>query len=227
MNLRLREQVIKLRIENNFSYSEIQKKLGVPKSTLSYWLRGFPLSEERIRELYRQGWKKSEASRERFRATMRRKRELKNQEVYNKYKKRFAKFQRDTFFVAGLMLYLGEGDKRRYERINLANTNPRIVKFFIKWMVKFLDVEKEEVRAQLHLHEGMDVKLEKRFWQNELGFSEMQFYKTQIRKLRKGSYSYKESCEHGTCGIYIMGVERKRELMMAIQAFIDRYLKII
>lgn len=70
MNSQLREQTIKLRIEKYLSYGEIRKRLGVPKSTLSYWLREFPLSEERILALRRQGWKKGEASRERFRASM-------------------------------------------------------------------------------------------------------------------------------------------------------------
>lgn len=45
-----------------------------------------------------------------------------------------------------------------------------------------------------------------------------------VGALIKGSYSYKESSRHGTCGIYIINTEKKRELMMAIQAFTDRYL---
>ena len=73
MNSQLREEVIKLRTKENLSYAEIRKRLDVPKSTLSYWLREFPLSEERILALRRQGWKKGEASRERFRNTMKRK----------------------------------------------------------------------------------------------------------------------------------------------------------
>ena len=55
MDSQLREQAINLRIKENLSYTQIRKRLGVPKSTLSYWLRGFPLSEERILELRRQG----------------------------------------------------------------------------------------------------------------------------------------------------------------------------
>jgi len=59
MNSQLREQVINLRIKEELSYAEIRKRLGVPKSTLSYWLRGFPLSEERIKELREKGWKQA------------------------------------------------------------------------------------------------------------------------------------------------------------------------
>jgi len=166
-----------------------------------------------------------EAKIERFRATMRRKRELKDREIYNKYQKRFNKLSKKTLFVAGLMLYLGEGDKRRYERIVLANTDPKIIKFFIKWITDFLGVTKENIKVQLHLHKNMDIEKETMFWKNELGLPETHFYKPAIREPKKGSYTYKESSRHGTCGIYILGVEKKREVMMAIQAFLDKYMR--
>jgi len=51
MNSQLRQQVITLRTKEELSYAEIRKRLGVPKSTLSYWLREFPLSKEKIKEL--------------------------------------------------------------------------------------------------------------------------------------------------------------------------------
>ncbi len=224
MNSQLRERAVKLRLEQGLSYGEIKKRLGVAKSTLSYWLREFPLKEERISELCRYGWKKSELSREKFRITMRKKRELRNRNIYDNYRKKFAKISKDSFFTAGLMLYLGEGDKRRYERINLVNTDPETIKFFIKWLIDFLKIKREEIKVQLYLHDDMDIRREEKFWREELKISNAQFYKTQVRKSRKGSYSYKESSNHGTCGIYIMGVEKKRELMMAIQALIDTFL---
>jgi len=224
MNSQLREQAIKLRVEKQLSYTEIRKRLGVPKSTLSYWLREFPLSKKRILELRRRGWKKAEAKIERFRATMRKKRELKDREIYNKYRKRFKKLSRNALFVAGLILYLGEGNKRAYTEIALANTDHKIIKFFIRWLNEFLKIPKEEMKAGLHLYENMDIEKEKEFWKNELGFQENQFYKPSIRKLKKASFSYKEPSRHGTCALYVSGVERKRELMMAIKAFLDYYI---
>lgn len=201
MNSQLREQVVKLRTKKNLSYSEIRKRLGVPKSTLSYWLREFPLSEKRILELRRQGWKKGKAARERFRETMRKKKEIKYQEVYRKQQRKLANLSKDSFFVAGLMIYLGEGDKRNKYRILLANTDPWIVKFFTKWLNDFLDISREKIKVQLHLYEDMDLKQEMEFWINELGFKKTQFYKPSIRKLQKASFSYKESYRHGTCSI--------------------------
>ena len=225
MNSQLREKAVQLRLEKELSYGEIRKRLDVPKSTLSYWLREFPLTEEKILELRRKGWKKAEVKIERFRAAMRKKKEFKDREVYNKYLKRLARISEDAFFVAGLMLYLGEGGKANYTQISLANTDPKIINFFIKWIIDFLGVTKEEIKAELHLYENMDIEKEKKFWQNELGFQKNQFYKPEIRKLQKASFSYKESYRHGTCSIYVMGVEKKREIMMAIQAFIDKYME--
>lgn len=223
MNSQLRKYAVKLRIEENLSYSEIRKRLNVPKSTLSGWLRDFPLTEERILELRRQGWEKGEASRERFRNTMREKQELKSQEIYRQQQKRMIKLSRDAFFTAGLMLYLGEGDKRNYSRISLINTDPSILNFFIKWMSDFLGINKEKIKVQLHLYENMDIDREKRFWRDILKLQESQFYKPSIRTLQKASFSYKESYRHGTCALNVPGVEKKRELAMAIYAFIDRY----
>lgn len=226
MNSQLREQAITLRLNEELSYAEIGNRLKVPKSTLSYWLREFPFTEEKIKELQRKGWKKSEASRERFRITMRRKKEQKNHEIYKKYQERFIDLPTIAFFVAGLTLYLCEGNKKDYTKLDLANTDPKIIKFFIQWMAKFLDVPKEKIKVTLHLYENMDIEREKGFWRNELGIQETQFYKPSIRKLKKSSFSYPEPYRHGTCSLYVGGVEKKREVMMAIQALFDNVEKL-
>ncbi len=225
MNAQLREQALNFRIKEELSYGEIKKRLGVPKSTLSYWLREMPLSEEKILELRRKGWRAGEASRERFRATMRQKRESAARKIYEQQRKRLSGLSRDTFFVAGLMLYLGEGEKTTNSRICLVNTDPRIIKFFIKWMIEFLRIDKDALRSQLQLYENMDLEAEKIFWQTMTGFSPSQFYKPYIHKLRPASFSYKESHRHGTCGIFYSNVQKKTELMMAIRAFLDLYME--
>lgn len=222
MKSELRERAIKLRIEEELSFGEIKERLGVSKSTLSYWLREFPLNEEKILELRRRGWKSGEASRERFRETMRQKREQKAQLVYEEQSKKLNKLSSDAFFTAGLMLYAAEGDKKNAERICLANTDPEIIKFFIRWMERFLYIGKEALKVQLHLYENMDVEAETGFWRTSLGWSKEQFYKPSIRKLRKASFSYRESYRHGTCSLYLLGTEKKLEIAMAIRAFFEK-----
>lgn len=89
MNARLRQKAIVLRTNQNLSYSEIKNRLGVAKSTLSYWLKEFPLSEKKILKLRKLGWQKGEAGRELFRETMRKRQESKSLAIYKHFKKKF------------------------------------------------------------------------------------------------------------------------------------------
>lgn len=225
MNHELKQKAIYLRIEKEFSYNAIRKQIGVAKSTLSGWLKNFPLSKEKILELRKKAWKNNEAKIEMFRATMREKREQKMEAIYAVYRKKLNKLPKEALFTAGLTLYLAEGSKRDYSRLVLANTDPNVIKFFIKWLNDFFAVPREKMKAQLHLYENMNIQKEVEFWKKELNFNNEQFFKNQVRKLQKSSFSYRESFRHGTCSIYFGSVEKKTHVMMAIKAFVDSYLK--
>jgi len=166
---------------------------------------------------------RGEASRERFRNTMRMKREGLEREVYQKYRKKIANLSNAGFFVAGLMLYLGEGDKRSKGRVGLANTDPAVIQFFLKWMVDFLGVGNHNMHVELHLYENMDIEEEKLFWEKATKLPRKQFYKTQIKKIKEGSFVYQGPQRHGTCSIIFDSVVKKREITMAIKALLDTY----
>ncbi len=204
-------------------YGAIAKRISISKSTLSRWLKDLPLSDQRILELRREAWGRGEASRELFRTTMRKKRALHEQKIYRQQRKRFKTISSQTLFVAGLMLYLGEGDKKDRSRISLANTDPWVIKFFVRWLTQFLGIPVNRMKAELHLYESMNVSAERKFWLKQVGFRPSQLYKDQIRKLRPASFSYSESYRHGTCKLYGGGVKEKTELMLSIRAFLDTY----
>lgn len=226
MKSKLRELAVRLRVSRKLSYGAILQKVPVSKSTLSYWLREYPLSQEKITELRLIGWKKGEAARERFRATMRSKREAFETQLEQKYLKKFKNLSASTYFVAGLMLYLGEGDKKNRNRIGLANTDPQIISFFIEWLGACFGVSKSVMRAELHLYDNMDIPTVESFWRNTTHFSKQQFYKTQIKKSIKNTFSYQEPNRHGTCSIFLMRTKEKTEVMIAIRAFMKKYASI-
>jgi DNA-binding transcriptional ArsR family regulator len=225
MNSTLRSKAVELRTKDELSFGAIKERLGVSKSTLSYWLKDFPLSKKRVLELRRKGWTKGEASREKYRITMRQKKEKESIAFYTAQHKKILKLSDDAFFAAGLMIYLCEGDKRTSHRIVLANTDVRLINLFARWLAKYIDVHRKDLRAQLHLYEDMNIKEEEGYWKKKLGFKQSQFYKTSIRPLRESSYTYSESYRHGTCSLYALGVQKKTLLMMTIQAFLDIYTK--
>ena len=162
MKAQLRQKAVDLRLSQELSYGEIVKQLGVAKSTLSYWLKDFPLTEEKILELRRKNWQASETSREKFRLTMKKRKEEKALEIYEQQKRNFKNLSPRVLWVAGLMLYLGEGDKKNSARIGLANPDVWIIQFFLRWLVKFMGVRKDEIKMELHLYENMDIAKEEK-----------------------------------------------------------------
>lgn len=219
----LRQKAIDMRVDNEASYSEIKKKLGVAKSTLSYWLREHPLSNKRIGELRKIGWEKGEASREKYRNTMREKKKKIRAGVYQTEKEKFRKLSQETLYVAGLMLYSAEGGKKDAHRITIANTDTAIILFFIRWVQMFFDIEVGQLRFQLHLYENMNIGKEEQFWRDSFfgKVKKSQFYKTQIRPLRAGSFTYSGLHNHGTCSVFVSSTEKKVKLIESIRAFFD------
>ena len=83
-----KQKVLAMR-HKGMSYSQIKEKLGISKSTLSGWLYNMPLSAERIRELQAD----SPIRIEKYRNTMRAKREAKNRIAYQNIAKRIGEVE--------------------------------------------------------------------------------------------------------------------------------------
>ena len=223
MKTEQRELAIELRLTHKLGYRAIAERVKVSKSTLSRWLENLPLPDERILELRREAWRRGETSRERFRQTMRAKRDERDRQTYLRQKKKLARISEQSMFIAGLMLYAAEGDKKSKADIAFTNTDPILILFFARWIVRFLGFPKEKLRIQLHLYENMDVKAEELFWMRELGMSKGQLWKSQVRTLRPKSFSYRDTARHGTCKLYVGSVPKKAEVMLSIRAFFDTY----
>lgn len=219
------EQAIELRLKHKLGYGAIAKQVKVSKSTLSRWLEDLPLTDERMLELRREAWGRGEAKREQFRKTMRAKRDKREHEIYLAQMKKFSHISEQSLFIAGLMLYVAEGDKKSRADIAFTNTDPVLILFFVRWIVRFLGFQKEKFRIQLHLYENMDVKAEELFWIHQLGLSEKQLWKSQVNALRPKSFSYQDTSRHGTCKLYVGSVPKKAEVKLSIQAFFDTYSK--
>ena len=124
-----KQKAIKLR-QKGLSYSQIKEKLGINKSTLSGWLNDMPLSEDRIKELR----DFSPQRIERYRNIMREKKDARLKGVYKKVSSDIGVFSKREIFLLGLFLYWGEGTKAANSSTQLTNTNPAMIKFFIKWL---------------------------------------------------------------------------------------------
>lgn len=217
----IEEKLIAIRLrKKGMSYSQIKKKVHVSKSSLSLWLYQYPLSKERIKKL-QIGKKKIE----RFRETMRLKKELRLEEIYKKEKKLLLPLSRKETYLGGLCVYWGEGGKTERGATIISNTKPEMIRFFIYWMVKIMKIPKEKLWVKLHLYADMNEKKEIRFWCKELGLLKSQFKKSYVKETTLRGLTFK-GVGHGTCNIGVWGTELKNKVMMGIKVIEDQYSKV-
>lgn len=201
--------------KQGMSYSQIKKLLGVSKSTLSLWLKDYPLSKERIKELRAN----NEQRIERFRETMRRKKEARLEKTYKIQKGLILPLDKKESFIAGLFLYWGEGSKSKMDRLSISNTDPNIIKFFINWLNKSLNVNRTKIRILLHLYSDMDIRKETMFWSDQLKIPLSQFNRPYVKKTLSTNVNHKGSFGHGTCNATVCSVPLAEKIFMTLKVF--------
>lgn len=206
-----KSKAIQLR-KKGYSYSQIKEKLGISKSTLSGWLQPYPLSEKRIRELTAHSPQRIE----RYINTMRKKREEGFSVAFEKAKKDIGNITERELFVAGFFLYWAEGGKTRRNTVVFSNTDPSMIKTYIKWL-SILKVPKDKLKIKLHLYRDMSIDKEILFWCKELDVEKSKFHKSWIKKSKMTDLTYKNNFGHGTCNIILNDTTIAMYILMGIK----------
>ena len=217
-NITKRRMVMQLRKEGK-SYSQIKKEISVSKSTLSVWLKGMPLSREQIRLLR----DINESRIEKYRETMLKKKQTRLSGYYEEEKVKWLPLNPKELYVAGLFLYWGEGAKSENHTISINNTDPKVVKFALYWMINALNIKKEDIRVFVHLYSDMDVSKEIEYWSKELNMPVSSFNKPYIKKSKRIDIDQK-GFGHGTCGVRAFNTVIKERILKGIEAISDYYM---
>ena len=210
-----KQKALEMRAQG-MSYSQIKEKIGISKGTLSGWLHDKPLSETRIRELR----DFSPQRIEKYRNTMKLKRDVKNKAAYQSIASKIGTISDREFFIAGLFLYWAEGSKTRAFATGLTNTNPAMLILFIQWL-KFFDIPKSKIKVHLHLYSDMDIKKQMDFWSRKLDIPLSQFRKPYIKKTALSSITYTNGFGQGTCSVIVDNGILSSQVMMGIQYIQD------
>jgi lambda repressor-like predicted transcriptional regulator len=206
-----KSQAIELR-KRGYSYSQIKEKLGISKSTLSGWLQPYPLSEKRIRELRDNNPQRIE----RYINTMRKKREVGFSIAYDQAKKDIGNLTERELLIAGFFLYWAEGGKTRRSTLVFTNTDPRMLKMYMKWL-RILKVPQEKLKVKLHVYKDMSIQKEIYFWSMELGVHKSKFHKTLVKNSKMTDLTYKNNFGHGTCNIILNDTSLTVYVLMGIK----------
>lgn len=216
-----RQKAIELRLLGK-TYSEIRRELSLPKSTLSDWLTKYPLSENQLKLLQKSIKKNKELAIEKYRNTMRLKREKRLRETYIVQSKELLPLTKRELEIAGYFLYWGEGQKRFNGPVGINNTDPKVVKFALYWFTQILMIPNSKIRVLLHLYKDMNIKEEMNYWSKEIKIPLSQFYKPYIKESNKSSLTHK-GFGHGTCALVVGNILLKEKILMSIEAIADLY----
>ncbi len=191
------------------SYRDIEDKLGVPKSTLASWFHHTSWSRS-IKE------RLSEKARRHASLRMRKMALHKNEErriLYGEKKHeaeaQYRTFHKDSFFMAGLMIYWGEGDNKLENGvIRVANSDPIMLRFFYLFLKKYLPEICQKTKAYLILYSDLNERTCLRFWSERIGLPLDRFFKSHYITGRHPT----KRLGHGICTVTITSRAYKEKI---------------
>jgi hypothetical protein len=175
-----KKQALKLR-EEGYSYTFIQAKTKLSKSTLSYLLRDVPyIPNSFTQKTIGLARAKSGASKAR----------TKLKSVVND----ISSLSKRDIFMLGIGLYIGEGSKTQ-NIIRVVNSDVRVINLFIKWLNSF-DYPINNLAIRIHLYPDSDVAEAESYWALKTGLYPNQFQnacidsRSQKNRKRSGTHLY-------------------------------------
>ncbi len=115
----------------------------------------------------------------------------------------------------GIGIYWGEGDKGNPHSLRVANTDPRLIRVFIRFLLEICRLEKRKIRYSIVCFNDSDPLECKSYWSKQLGISDNKFGKiVQIPSQGKGTY--KKKSKYGVCTVSATNVKLKKWLMEQI-----------
>lgn len=218
--IELQKKAQDLRMQG-FSIKTIEKKLNISRSSASLWTREVRLTPAQLKKLYMS--KRTGALRGCLIA------------ANNKKEKTCAaimdanaiaiheigSLSRRDKCIAGIALYLGEGDKSG-RNVAFCNADPKAIQFMMGWFRETCIVKEERFRLSLYLHDNLDENNAKIYWSGITNlpltsFRKSYIVKNNLNRLRKTKHM------HGILRITISDANLYRRIMGLISAVFRIY----
>lgn len=217
---KLKDKAIALR-KSGKSLKDVERILGIPRSTLSGWFKGIQLSKKQRRALDKR-WRKALVYARTKSVIWHNTEKKKRLELAEKSaSESLLKIDENNMNILELalaMLYLGEGSKTG--NTSIGNSDPKILLFFVKSMEKLYGFDRRKVRCNLHLRTDQDVNILKKYWSKELRIPIENFGGVSIDKRTIGKKTYRGY--KGVCVLYYGNIAIQRKLVYLSRGFCER-----
>jgi transcriptional regulator with XRE-family HTH domain len=158
-----------------WTLSEICEEIGVSKASASLWCRDVDVDEVELERRRRErNLAGNEGARRRGPNKLQRRKAAEIAETLEEGRRRVGFLSDREFLMAGLAYYSGEGAKRG-GGVVFANSDPKVIAFFMTWLRRYFAIDESRLRLHLYLHQGLDLVEANAFWSQLTGIPESQF----------------------------------------------------
>jgi hypothetical protein len=207
----LKEEAMELRKKGN-SIPCIARDLGIPRSTLSCWLKNIVLTDEQkavLKDKEILGLIKARKGAVKYHNNLKKERLILAEKQANETFSRIDSANIDIAELAFAMLYLGEGSKGN--TTSMGNSDPMILKFFIRILIDKYNVSIEKIRCELHLRADQNWEDMKKYWSDALNIPLVNFMTVAFDKRTIGRPTYDNY--KGVCVVRCGTVAIQRKLV--------------
>jgi len=201
----IKEKVRALRFEQGLSLGQIQKIIKIPKTTIHLWMKDVPLSAKQKEKIKSEALLLLQSGRMRAQRIQKGKKMAKENLLVSRGKNDVGILNEKELFIAGIALYWAEGFKNRHEhRLGFCNSDPSMVKFYLHWLDKVLQVRGEDLVARLALNISYKEKANEieNYWSEMTGIPLSQFTKTFYQKAQ-WKKQYQDTQYYGVLRIHV------------------------
>ncbi len=201
-----------------YSVKEICREIGGAKSSVSIWVRDIELNEEQIQALKHRNpvYHGQHLGSKVIAEKHRRLREQYQQEGRLKAR------EQNLLHIAGCMLYWAEGTKA-HNQVELANSDPDMLKVFLNFLREQLDVEDSAIRLRVscYLGNGLSAEEIENWWLTQLNLPASSLDKTIINiQPRLSSQMRGRKLRYGMCHLRVYSTQALQHIYGAIQEYI-------
>ena len=175
----VKDEVRNLRL-SGLSLNEIHEVKAIPKTTIRGWIKHIKLSGEQRKKFKERTLDRLQKGRIKAQLLQKEKRLRNEKDLMQKGIQKVGKLSKRELFIAGVALYWAEGFKNKYEhRLGFCNSDPLMMKFYVRWLEACLDIKKDQLVARVTLNKSYEPKIKEieKYWSEFLDISLSQFTK--------------------------------------------------
>jgi predicted transcriptional regulator len=164
---------------------EIAKLLKVSPASVHQWCLDIKLTSLQRKRLDEKSYRALQTGRKTAAQNQRKKRLKEIRELKKTGIKMINKLNKREFFLTGVALYWAEGFKKD-SRLGFANSDPKMVKFFLKWLTRSCGVPTGNIRLRVGLNISHKNRVEEveNYWTKQTGIPLSQFQKPFFQKFK-------------------------------------------